>query len=276
MRLTAFCLTLKVGIVQINSDNALALEALSKDPSLPANMRQGAKDRLFTERWTVRPQYLKQLEDSIKAQFLNSSAGEAQVRRLAALSPLAGVELISARVNLDGAAYLAQIHPSARQVVHWETFEYPNVERFIQNSALVTNVFGYWPTFHDAEVINLSLDRGLFEPEAQSFLMPFLIVSIEHWELTSEVNAKGYFVLRKRTISTLRFNEVDQLHLENFNHQNAIYGLTLNRLEEDGRTTFNVEFEGAHGIDATFQCGSIEVLTVRPLTEGKPIGVGRP
>ena len=37
---------------------------------------------------------------------------------------------------------------------------------FIVNAERVTHVYGEWPTFHDSEVLSLSLDRGK-QPELQ-------------------------------------------------------------------------------------------------------------
>jgi hypothetical protein len=49
--------------------------------------------------------------------------------------------------------------------------------------------FGYWPTFHDAEIICLHLNRS-----DASFLF------VHTWERTSDVDKKGYYVRTKHVV----------------------------------------------------------------------------
>src|SRR5579863_378805 len=77
-----------------------------------------------------------------------------------------------------------------------------NIESFIDGSAKLTHIFGYWPSFHDAEVIELGLWRGDVEPEAGRYVFPILKVQLHVWELTTDTNSKGFLVLRYHTLTT--------------------------------------------------------------------------
>ena len=141
-------------------------------------------------------------------------------------------------------------------------------EVHVEGSDRLTSIFGYWPSFHDAEIIEFNLWRGDVEPEANRYIFPVLTTKIHLWELTSEIDARGSLVLRHHTLATLRFHDVDELSMEGFNHQNAIYGLEITReTREDGSPSFHrVEFEPAFGLAATFRCGRIEVVEADPFS----------
>jgi hypothetical protein len=106
-----------------------------------------------------------------------------------------------------------------------------NIEAFIQGSDKLTDIFGYWPSFHDAEVLELSLWRGDVEPEAGRYILPVLNVTLQVWELSNETNPQGYLVTRHHTLTKLRFHDVNDFRMEGFNHQNAILRLSVTRAE---------------------------------------------
>lgn len=144
------------------------------------------------------------------------------------------------------------------------------IESFINGSEKLTGIFGYWPSFHDAEVIDLHLWRGNVDPQQDSYAFPVLALTLHCWEMTHEVDAKGYFVLRHHTRTTLQFSGVSEdIQIRGFNHQNAIFGLAVTRLERtDGPTPyFSVVVEQSFGIGAEFTCMGIEVVFATPCEE---------
>jgi hypothetical protein len=76
--------------------------------------------------------------------------------------------------------------------------------------------------FHDAEILEIHLDRGHVEPEKNLYEFPSLTLKIHLWEMTKEVDHNGYFILRSHTLATLKFSDLDRLNVVGFNHQNAI------------------------------------------------------
>lgn len=130
----------------------------------------------------------------------------------------------------------------------------------IEGSDRLTGIFGYWPSFHDAEIIEFNLWRGDLKPDANLYIFPVLTTRIHLWELTSEVDAHGSLVMRHHTLATLRFHDVDEFAMEGFNHQNAILGLEITREENSSLSPFCVEFQPAFGLTATFRCRRIEVV----------------
>src|SRR5712692_168139 len=80
------------------------------------------------------------------------------------------------------------------------------------------NWFGYWPGFHDAEIISLHLNR-----KGSSSLR------VHTWEMTKEVDEKGHYALAKHIVVEFNFEAVSGLSLSGFNQQNVIFGLGVEK-----------------------------------------------
>jgi hypothetical protein len=138
--------------------------------------------------------------------------------------------------------------------------EFSEVE--IQNARLVTDIFGCWPSFHDAEVHSVLLERG---GKGQVILE----ARINLLEVTSKVDANGRYVLDHNSLVTLRFTQIVRLQITDFNRQNVLSSLMLTRAEEgDGDAgRWKVVFASSYGINAEFGCGSIAVCAITPLPQ---------
>lgn len=131
-------------------------------------------------------------------------------------------------------------------------------------SELVEEKLGSWPTFHDAEILTMVLDRS-----GPTLLVRILIgVPIrppETW--TFEVN--------------LRFNDIDSLELSEFNHQNVISYLALSSITEERPSTLateervKVEIDSVWGLRGSFTCSGGEVMSIEEtgLRTGYPRGL---
>ena len=129
----------------------------------------------------------------------------------------------------------------------------------IVNHEALTNVFGRWPSFHDAEVVRMRLDRGEGEP-------PFLEADIHLWQTTGDLDERGYYALRHHTLATLRFDGISELELYEFNHQNVLWDLTLEDISElampDSR--WSVSLATSFGVSGRLVCASISVARTEP------------
>ena len=131
----------------------------------------------------------------------------------------------------------------------------------IQNSHLLTDVFGKFPSFHDAEVHRLNLVRG----ETRSFNQA-LFALIHVFEMTSEVDEKKRYVLENHVLVQFRFSKVNDLEIAGFNHQNVLQFLEMTEISdaEDETAEFEVLFEGIFGVSAKFRCEAISIESVTP------------
>jgi immunity protein 50 of polymorphic toxin system len=111
--------------------------------------------------------------------------------------------------------------------------------------------FGYWPGFHDAEVISLHLNRR----GASSLLL-------HTWEMTKETDARGYYILAKHIVVEFVLEEILDLSLSGFSHQNVIFGLTVETVENGFRLTL----EDSYGVSGNIDAKQISIR----LTPGKP------
>lgn len=132
----------------------------------------------------------------------------------------------------------------------------------VLGSERLTSVFGYWPSFHDAEVVWLRLDR---RPTGEG-PGPIIEAMIHTFESTSEIGPDGYYVLRNHVLVHFCFRDVVELQLSDFNHQNALFGLTITDLRERQweHIHFQVSLDPAFGVGGSFQCHEIEILSVVP------------
>ena len=142
-----------------------------------------------------------------------------------------------------------------------------DIESLIAGSEKLIRIYGSWPSFHDAEVIELQHWRGRMKPGAwdASNVLPVITVKIHVFiELSGS----------QHTLATLRFEDVDEYRMEGFNHQNAILGLSITVRDREKIEGFQalppylaVEFQSAFGMGATFRCFRIEVVDAVTCTE---------
>lgn len=156
------------------------------------------------------------------------------------------------------------------------------IKNKIQGVEKITEIFGRFPSFHDAEVLKIVLDRsgsGKFKPTLEALVWA--------WQMTSEVDENRRIVLENHCLVNLKFSEIANLSLQDFNHQNVINELVIEEVSDKHYDLFKsdneyakqwveqilkshsfyVKFEYCHGVVADFLCKEITVLSVKPLSE---------
>ncbi|WP_018902024.1 Imm50 family immunity protein [Rhizobium sp. 2MFCol3.1] len=128
--------------------------------------------------------------------------------------------------------------------------------------------FGQVPTFHDAEIISLSLNRtGTSE------------LRIHGWVMTDEVDSRGYIVLKKHAVVTFAITDIMDLELDGFSRQNVIGGLHLQRATDRGRagwyampeeeTDMEIELLPCYGLDGFIRAKKVMISFVPGRPEKK-------
>jgi hypothetical protein len=143
------------------------------------------------------------------------------------------------------------------------------IESLIVSGEKLTKIFGYWPSFHDAEVLELHFCRGNVQPDKGNYNFPVLTLKIHVWKLTNQVDSAGYLILQHHTLTTLNFCDVTDFQMEGFNHQNAMLELSLTSQDRTKGPSpyFAVRLEPAFGMGASFKCLRIEVLDAVSCTQ---------
>ena len=141
----------------------------------------------------------------------------------------------------------------------------------IKNATALSDLFGHWPDFHDAELTALRLD-------ATGHQGPSLEAHFEVAEWTSELDERGYFRERQRVRVTLRFDDVRRLRLSGFLYQNVLFRLDAALAapgdhdevfgdDAQGRRRFRVRWDSSIGCEADFLCDAIRVVAAEPVAQ---------
>lgn len=118
--------------------------------------------------------------------------------------------------------------------------------------------FGEVPTFHDAEIISLSLNR-----QGRSEL------KIHGWITTDKVDPNGYVMLDKHAVVTFSLEDVMDLQLDSFSPQNVINALVLGQAKDRGRSAYygtpaepddiDIELLPCYGLDGFIRAKKVEI-----------------
>jgi hypothetical protein len=125
----------------------------------------------------------------------------------------------------------------------------------LDNSEMIEGIFGSWPTFHDFEILSICLDRRAVG----------MSIRILAWTDRGE----AYYEV------VLRFDGIEDLVLEDFNHQNVMFGLDLSQVED----RIKVEIDSVFGARCAFTCHrgsvvSVEETTLLPGLSARPSTTG--
>jgi hypothetical protein len=129
----------------------------------------------------------------------------------------------------------------------------------IQNSSDIEKIFGRWPSFHDAEVLQVTLDR-------LGANGPIMEAVIHVYEATNELDAQGYYTTKSHVDVTLTFTRLELVRLEGFNHQNVLMSLEITEIDpiqHEGRQC-HVTMPSIYGLDTEFYCESVIVSKIQP------------
>jgi len=113
--------------------------------------------------------------------------------------------------------------------------------------------FGYWPSFHDAEVVSLHLNRGVAS-----------VLKVHAWDTSDEVDPDGFYAQQKHVKVSFLLYDVTELGLEDFSCQNVLSGLELTK--QDGGV--KLELDSTYGVGGTILAQNVEI----ELTPGEPEG----
>lgn len=126
----------------------------------------------------------------------------------------------------------------------------PAPESYVQNASLVTGFFGKWPSFHDAEVLSIELDRT----------GPTIVFHLYVFEMSGDRDEHGYYKQQKHCVITFRCTGIEDLNICEFNEQNVIAGLAVENIQNGLRTVLS----SCYGISAKWKCQTMEVVEVKP------------
>ena len=125
------------------------------------------------------------------------------------------------------------------------------IPQSVEGAQAVADWFGEWPSFHDAEVLELHLAR-----RGVSWL------KLHAWRRTDEVEADGTFVLDRHAVVSFQLQDVLDLELADFSGQNVIAGLSI----EPGERGLRLVLQPCFGLAGYIEASAISVH----LAPGRP------
>ena len=105
---------------------------------------------------------------------------------------------------------------------------------------------GQAPRFHDAEVTSIAFDRA----------GPTCLLRVHGFKVTRSVKPDGPYVFEGHVVVTFRIDEVTGMQLDDFNHQNALMGLTIVRGPNED---FRMELDPAFGLSGFIEGRSLSI-----------------
>jgi len=130
----------------------------------------------------------------------------------------------------------------------------------IPGAADLIQVFGRWPSFHDAEVIRCVLERADSHGAG-----PSIGADVHVFEMSREVGTDGAYVLKNHRLVSFRFAGVDKVSLDGFNHQNVLSALAILDIRDRQMESlkYEVKFISSFGMGARFLCREVTIERVR-------------
>ena len=134
----------------------------------------------------------------------------------------------------------------------------------IRNYELVTSSLGGWPSFDDFEIVSMLFERSHDGEES----LP--VLTVQFFGFRPDVSPDSPD--RNNCLLTIRFEGVENVKLDGFNHQNAINGFIVvcKWSELLKREVLDVKIVQGFGVGATFESDEIEVVSVKPAVPHKP------
>ncbi|NNE44068.1 MAG: hypothetical protein HKN12_07650 [Gemmatimonadetes bacterium] len=137
-------------------------------------------------------------------------------------------------------------------------------EDVIAGAERLVKIYDGWPSFHDAEVLDVRLERlGRDEYDGPVVSLCFHLF----WGEKSAETDSGFHWTNHHRV-TLRCRQVVDLELRGFNRQNAIYDFKIHadghHPEASGVPALRITLEPSFGIACTLRCTSVEVADIEP------------
>lgn len=130
----------------------------------------------------------------------------------------------------------------------------------VQNTEKVVKAIGFWPRFHDAEVISVSASRSGVGYAASSSAR--LCVNVRLYKEIGQGTANYEVVCFQSLLIELLFYHLHTFSVEDFNHQNVIDSIEFSRKAEQ---LIEVNVSSIFGFGGVIRCARVEVGDVTTL-----------
>jgi len=133
----------------------------------------------------------------------------------------------------------------------------------IIGSTKVLEALGYWPSFHDAEVISFSAERAL--PFKKDQTLARMTVHVRHCIPDGESEMDAVPEEPPAAVIRFLFNGICDLDLTQFNHLNVIDCIAVLASEAGAAADLQVAIDPIWGFGGTLCCASVEIEGIEVL-----------
>jgi Phosphoenolpyruvate synthase/pyruvate phosphate dikinase len=131
----------------------------------------------------------------------------------------------------------------------------------VVNSEALLSAFGFWPSFHDAEVHSAFLDRGTaLEP-------PSITLVVYAFACDRELDENGFFRITTSVLVTLKCADVRESELFELGHQNVLCCMGF---ESTAEGLVRVTLEPCYGLWGSILCSEVGIESVTPWRDSPP------
>jgi immunity protein 50 of polymorphic toxin system len=125
----------------------------------------------------------------------------------------------------------------------------------IANAEAVVSAFGFWPSFHDAEVHRATLDRGSGDEQ------PSITIVVHAFASDGSIDEKGYYRIVTSVLVTLKCRDVSASELYDLGEQNVLSSLDF---EPTVDGAVRVTLAPCYGLSGSPVCSQVVVESVVP------------
>ncbi|TGE09324.1 Imm50 family immunity protein [Hymenobacter fodinae] len=126
----------------------------------------------------------------------------------------------------------------------------------IGNAELIRQHFGYWPSFHDAEITKVIF-------EANPGYWPSATFSLNISTKKTHTLADAGSETNTSCTLELLFTDIQELEFADFSHQNVLYDLVI----EESASNIKCTFDSSAGLDAVIVAREVRVLSLTSLAQ---------
>ncbi len=125
----------------------------------------------------------------------------------------------------------------------------------VANAEALVSAFGFWPSFHDAEVHRATLDRGSADERPSITLVVHAIAT------DNSIDEKGYYRVVTSVLVTVRCLDVIESELRHLGQQNVLSSLGF---ESTDKGDLRVTLGECYGLSGSLVCRQVVVESVIP------------
>jgi hypothetical protein len=120
--------------------------------------------------------------------------------------------------------------------------------------------FGYWPSFHDAEIVGFELRRN--DPLGQGESALSLHVRVREYEARDAGTANYHLAETRACVIHFQFRDARNISIIHINDQNVIDDIVIESCSDDSGEWLDVEVESIYGFGGSWRCTRAEVALV--------------